>query len=203
MRVENVVIVTAALLPAAVEFWLVMPSLVGVLVPPAFGEDLAVYSAIILPGVLAQCLITSALSAVFQLRKRTAPLVIAALVGLAASAILMAALSPSLGARGLAWARSGGMLLALGATLAMALPVLRTAVQFRDLAWIVGGCIAMIATLLPWRGVLSPMLEFPAAVLLGGAAYAVVMLAGDVAGVRTRLMAVLPANTRFARGLRP
>ena len=69
---ENVVLVTAALLPAAVGFWLVLPSMVTLLIPPAFREGFSAYAVLLLPAVLAQCLITSALNAVFQLRERTA-----------------------------------------------------------------------------------------------------------------------------------
>jgi O-antigen/teichoic acid export membrane protein len=185
---QNVVIVIAALLPAAVGFWLVTPSLVGILVPPAFREGFAAYSVLLLPAVLAQCLITSALSAVFQLSRRTAPLVLAAFTGLSASVVLMAVLPRILGPGGFAWAQSGGMLVALGFTLALAFPVLRNVVRIWDVAWVVAGCLAMVAALWPWRGMLSPVVELPAAIVLGGAAYAAVFLAADVAGVRIRLM---------------
>ncbi|MHB2169662.1 lipopolysaccharide biosynthesis protein [Alsobacter sp. R-9] len=185
---RNVVIVLAVLLPAAAGFWLVLPAVAGTLVPPAFRDAFIAYSTLLLPAVVAQAAITSALNGVFQIDKRTAPAVAAAAAALAANLLLAAVLPAGLGPDRFVLAQVGGLLVALAVTAVMTLPVLRRAVPWRDLAVVSLGVMLMVAALGWWRGALSPLPTLLLAVPLGAALYAAVALAGDVAGTRRLLL---------------
>ena len=91
------------------------------MVPQAYRGAFAAYATVLMPGFMAFALNQYALNPVFQLRRRTVPVILAAFAGLTANAILLPLLLPVLGPIGAAYAQAGGLV--LGAMLVEALAV--------------------------------------------------------------------------------
>ncbi len=195
---RNVVIVVAVLMPAAAGFWLLLPALADSIVPAEFRESFVFYATLLLPAVVAQAAVTSALNGVFQIDKRTGPIVAAAGLALAANLVLAFVLPPRFGPAGYALAQVGGLAVALLFSLALALPVLRRAVPVRDFAVVALGVAVMVAALAPWRDALPALPTILIAMPLGLACYLAVALAGDLAGCRTYAAGLL--RRRGAQG---
>jgi O-antigen/teichoic acid export membrane protein len=184
----NLVIVLGALAPALAGFWLVLPWLAALVVPADFRAGFVFYGVLLLPAVLAQSFVVSALNAVFQIRKRTVPIVLVALAALAANALLAGILPRWLGTAGYPLAQSGAMLLVLVATLVLAWPVLRRVVPLRDVAGIMGATGLMIAALWPLRSLPLPAWAgLGAMVAMGAVAYLAALTLADVGGLRRGL----------------
>lgn len=181
---RNLVLVAGLLLPAALGFWLLLPAITGAIVPDAFRDGFSGYATLLLPAVIAQALITSALNAVFQIQKRTAPAAAAALAAVVTDLVLCLVLPRWFGPHGLAMAQSGAILAALATTVAFAFPVLWREVRGRDLAVMGLGLLAMALVLAGWRGALAPWAALALGIPLGALFYGAVVLAGDMAGAR-------------------
>ena len=197
---RNVVIVLAVLLPAAAGFWLVLPALAQTIVPAEFRDSFVSYSALLLPAVVAQAAVTSALNGVFQIDKRTAPALAAAVLGLAVNVALALYLPRFVGPAGFALAQVGGLGAALGLSLLLSARVLWPNVRLRDLAVVAAGVAVMVAALAPWRGALAPLPSLLVGIPLGLGCYAAVALAGNVAGCRDYALRLLRRDRSVAAG---
>ena len=180
---RNVAIVAAVLAPFAAGLWLVMPALEALIVPAAFRGPFAAYMDWFLPGFLAFALIQYALNPAFQLRRRTGPVVGAALAALAVNAGLLLVLPRAMGPLGVAAAQLAGLATAAAIVAGLACRAgLR--LPWRDLAFVGAGVAAMVAAVLPLRG-LDPVPLLAAAVPVGTAVYGGLVLLFDVAGLRS------------------
>jgi O-antigen/teichoic acid export membrane protein len=188
---RNVVLVCCLLLPAAVGFWLLMPAIAHAIVPTAFQEGFLSYAGWLLPAVVAQAAITSALNGVFQIQKRTAPAAAAAIAAIAVNLLLCFILPPTFGAAGYAFAQVGGIAAAFATTLVFAFPVLRREIHLRDLGFLGLGLAVMAAALVGWSDDVGPWLALALGIPLGAACYGAVIVAGDVAGIRAFALARL------------
>ncbi len=197
---RNVVTVLAVLMPAAAGFWLVLPALAQTIVPAEFRDSFVSYSTLLLPAVVAQAAVTSAMNGVFQIDKRTAPALAAALLGLVVNVGLAFYLPRFIGPAGFALAQVGGLGAALVVTVLLAFPVLRRNVRFRELAVVLAGVAAMMIVLAPWRGVLGPLPSLLLGVPAGLVCYGVVVLAGNVAGCRDYALGLLRRRGRTVAG---
>jgi hypothetical protein len=83
---RNGILVLALLAPLAAGFFAAMPAFEALLVPPAFRGSFARLTSLLLPGILAYCLVQFALNPVFQIARRTGPAVAAALLALGVDA---------------------------------------------------------------------------------------------------------------------
>lgn len=192
----NCVIVLGALAPALAGFWLVLPLLAQLVVPEAFRGGFVIYGVLLLPAVLAQSFVVSALNAVFQIRKRTLPIVLVALAALVANAVLAAVLPPLLGTAGYPLAQSGAMGLVLLLTTGLAWPVLSRVVPLRDVVGILGATALMVVALWPLRSAgLPPWAGVLAMVVAGTVAYGAAVVLADVAGLRRGLQVRLARAT--------
>src|SRR5699024_3895740 len=82
----NLAFVAALVVPAATGLCLVWPAFESVFVPAAFRGELWAVARWTIPGLAAYALVQYGLNPMFQLRRRTGPVVAAALAGLAVNA---------------------------------------------------------------------------------------------------------------------
>jgi hypothetical protein len=165
-------IVFAILAPACVGLWIVMPSVEALLVPGQFRGPFGHYLGLLLPGLFAMALITFGLNPVFQIEKRTAPLVYAAVAAVVFAIGLLLALPWGADASNLAIAQTGGWLASLAVTIVCALRVDPVWPSFRDLALASIGTLTMYLVLSPLRslppGVATLLSQIGAGVLVYG-----------------------------------
>jgi O-antigen/teichoic acid export membrane protein len=135
-------------------------------------------------GLFSMAMIQYAINPVFQIEKKTAPLIVAALVACAADALLLLILPPDAGAASLAIAQAGAMLAALIVLIGFAIRSKRQWPRPRDLAVAVFANALMSAIVLPMRGQEPGLATLVEQIATGVAVYAVVVLGFDVAGLR-------------------
>ena len=104
---QNMAIVFAILSPAAAGLWLVLPSVEQLIVPAEFRGPFGVYLTLMLPGLFCFGLMNFAINAVFQIDKKTLPLIAAAVAACAANPILFWLLPRGTDASSLAVAQAG------------------------------------------------------------------------------------------------
>ncbi|WP_053080614.1 polysaccharide biosynthesis C-terminal domain-containing protein [Methylobacterium variabile] len=188
---RNGAVVLALILPSAAGFWVLAPALEAIAVPEAYRGHFVHYTLLLLPGLVALALMNFALNPIFQIRRRTLPLVAAGGVGALVNLVAALALANPFGPSGIAAAQSLGFLAAmlfLGQRALTGPDRLR--LPWRDLAAVVLATTAMTAAILPLRG-LSPWLALPACIGLGGLVYAALVWRFDIAGLRTTVVARL------------
>ena len=97
------------LAPCAVGFWAVLPALQGLVVPDAYRGPFETYSVALMPGLFCLSMMFYALNPVFQIRRRTFPVIAAALVGLAVNGAGLLILPDRMGGIGVALAQTAGL----------------------------------------------------------------------------------------------
>lgn len=183
----NAATVFALLLPCAVGFWAVLPALEALVVPEAYRGPFALYALLLIPGLFCLAIMFFAINPVFQIRRRTLPVIAAAAMGLAVNGIGLLVLPPLLGGAGVALAQS----LALGAAFAwLAVRALtgrdRLTLPWSEIFAASGACAAMAVALVPLRH-LDPPVALGLCVPLGAGLYAVLVWLFDIAGLRSQL----------------
>ncbi len=200
---RNMVLMAAVLLPALAGIWLVLPSFQALIVPQDFEGAFADAFSLLLPGLACYGLMTFALAPAFQIARRTWPVIAAAAMACLADGLLLLLLPKSLGANGLALAQTGALVAGLIALLALS-PLARPRwPRLRDSVGVAGATLVMLGALAPLRG-LTPGLG---ALLLqsacGAAVYGALVLAFDIAGLRTIALDVIAAHRKRAASRRP
>ena len=195
---DNMAIVVALLLPACTGIWLVMPGIQCLIVPAQYRGPFEQLLTLMMPGLFCFALILYAVNPIFQISKRTAPLIGAALVGCGADAVLLAVLPRAADASSLAIAQSGAFAAALIALLAIASASKPAWPALRDLGATLLATAAMAATLLPFRAHPPSLAVLCAQVGAGVAVYAALVAVFDIASLRSLIAARLrPAFTRL------
>ncbi|MGJ0508061.1 MAG: lipopolysaccharide biosynthesis protein [Methylocystis sp.] len=190
----NMGVVFAFLLPACVGLWLVMPSVQALIVPGQYRGPFGHYLGLLLPGLFAMGMINFGVNPIFQIAKRTAPLVLAAAAAAAASLLLLFALPWGRDASNLAVAQAGGYVAALAATIYFALRAQPVWPSFWDLYAAVVGTGVMFVALLPMRGMAPGFATLVVQVVAGAAIYGAMVLVFDIAGLRGHACAWLRAR---------
>ena len=185
---RNMAVVLAFLLPACTGLFLVMPSIELLIVPAQYRGPFAHYLGLLLPGLFAMGMILFGVNPVFQIGKKTAPMVGAALVAVAAGFFLVVALPWGRDASSLALAQCGAYLAALVATLFFAARAKPIWPRPRDVAFAVVATGGMVAVLSPLREMTPGILTLLLQVSLGVVAYGVLTLIFDTAGLRGQAM---------------
>jgi O-antigen/teichoic acid export membrane protein len=184
---RNLVLILAFLTPLAVGYAMLLPIFQHLFVPAPYQGPFASYSLVLIPALLSFALLQFALNPVFQIHKRTAPVVAAAACGLLVNLALILVLPRHFGAIGFALAQMSGMVAALILTAALALRLMPELPRAKDILAIVAAAAALAAVL--W---LVRRTDNAAIVLAGGLAgavgYGVLVLACDVGGLRKALM---------------
>jgi O-antigen/teichoic acid export membrane protein len=196
---RNVGTVVALLLPCAVGFWAILPALEAVAVPEAYRGPFAGYAGLMIPGFFLLAMTNFALNPVFQIRRKTLPVIAAALIGLAVDALGLWLLPPRMGPEGIAVAQTLGLAVA---TLILAARTLtgpdRLRLPWRDILMAGLACAVMALCLAPVRR-LDPVPALASSLALGVLVYGAFTWAFDIAGLRS-LVAAHWAEWRGGRG---
>ncbi|AWN54200.1 polysaccharide biosynthesis C-terminal domain-containing protein [Methylobacterium sp. 17Sr1-1] len=195
---RNGAVVLALILPSAAGFWALAPALEAIAVPEAFRGHFVTYTLLLLPGLLALALMNFALNPIFQIRRRTLPLVAAGGIGALVNVVAALALAGPYGPHGIAAAQSLGFVAAM---LFLGIRALtgpgRLRMSWRDPLAVLLATGAMTVAILPLRG-LSPWLALPACIVTGGLVYGALVWCFDIAGLRAAVLArfgrVVPAE---------
>jgi O-antigen/teichoic acid export membrane protein len=194
---RNLTIVIATVLPACTGLWLTLPSIEHLAIPLAFSGRFDALLPLMMTGLFCMAIIQYGISPIFQIEKKTGPLIVAALAACAADPLLLLMLPRDGGASRLAVAQSGAMLLALMVLVGFASRAWRHWPPTRDLAVIVFGNALMSALILPLRerdpGLATLVLQVSA----GAVVYSTVVLGLDIAGLQSLMIARL--RLTFAR----
>ncbi len=181
----NISIVYAVLLPACVGLWATLPSVERLIVPFQYRGPFAHFLALMLPGLFCQAMIQFAISSIFQIGKKTTPLIIAALAASIADPIFVALAPQAADASYLALAQSLAMVVALATLLAFACKTAPQWPPLRDIALISLGSALMAGALWPLRGMEPGVLALFVQVCVGAGVYALVVAPTDAASLRS------------------
>jgi O-antigen/teichoic acid export membrane protein len=179
----NMGIVIAGVTAIALGYWLVLPSFERLLVPDVFRGVYAEVTAALLPGLVAFALLQYAVTPVFQLLKRTWPVIIVAAVALVLNALLVHQLAPYPRIVDYARAQSFALVAALAVGMALALGMVRALPRPRDIVVIALASALMIAVVWPIRAFEPGWLVLLASALAGMLAFAGTILGFDAAGL--------------------
>jgi O-antigen/teichoic acid export membrane protein len=117
---DNMGVMFAVILPTSVGLWLILPSFQALIVPEAFRGPFAAYLSAMLPGLFCYALLQYAVAPIFQIGKRTAPMIVAALSACATAMVLLVALPRGADSYWLALAQSSALVVGLIVGLALA-----------------------------------------------------------------------------------
>ena len=195
---ENAGTVFALLAPCAVGFWAVLPALQGLVVPDAYRGPFESYSVALMPGLFCLAMMFYALNPVFQIRRRTFPVIAAALVGLAVNGAGLLLLPD----------RMGGMGVALAQTLGLAAAALwlgwraltgpeRIVLPWGQIGAATLACGAMGLALAPFRH-LPPATALAVLVPAGAVLYGALVWIFDIAGLRRQVASRLRPDRTIA-----
>ena len=193
---RNMGLAFALLTPACVGLWLVLPSLGQIAVPGEFRGHFERYFTLLLPGFLCFGLGAFAIAPVFQIARRTGPLILGALAAIAGDLALLALLPPEPGS--IALAQTGAMACGL---LALVLLGMATPARWpgaRDLLAPLLGVGLMAALLAPLRGWEPGPVTLLTQLLAGLVIYAAVLLAFDAMSLRSLALARWRDRTKAA-----
>jgi O-antigen/teichoic acid export membrane protein len=196
---RNMTIVIAVLVPACAGIWATLPSVEALIVPSQYRGPFAYYLTLLLPGLCATGIIHFAVNPVFQIGKKTAPLIGAALFGCVVNGVLLLFLANGADASGLAIAQSGAAIASLAALLVFATRTRPHWPTARDLGAIAVGTGAMMLVLLPLRNGAPGVLTLAAEIAVGVGVFACLMLAFDAIGLRQLLVSRLFARPAEAQ----
>jgi O-antigen/teichoic acid export membrane protein len=195
---RNMTMVIAVLVPACVGIWAILPSVEALIVPSQYRGPFAHYMTLLLPGLCATGMIHFAVNPMFQIGKKTAPLIGAAVIGAVMNAVLLVFLAGG-DASGLAIAQSGAAIASLIALLAFATRTRPHWPAARDLGAIAVSTGAMVLVLLPVRNGVPGVLTLAAEIAVGIGVFAGLMLVFDGIGSRRLLVRRLFPRTAEAR----
>ncbi len=185
---RNMGIVFAVLAPACAGCWIVLPSFEHLVVPAEFQGAFSHYFTLLLPGLFCYAMIHWAVNPVFQIRKRTGPLIAAAMIASLANGILLLFM-PAVGdASDYAIAQSCALAVGLAALLIFALRLQPTWPRARDLFGATAATLAMVVVLAPLRGMAPALSTLMVQASAGSAVYSVLAFVFDLVGVRTALL---------------
>jgi O-antigen/teichoic acid export membrane protein len=181
---RNMAIVTAVTGAACAGFWLTLPSFEALLVPQCYHGYFGRYLTALLPGLFAFGVNQYGVIPVFQIAQRTTPVVVAASVSLAVTAVATA--TAPLGSDGewLARAQSLGVCLGLATLLGFATLQKPVWPSLREMLATVAGVTTMAACLAPLRGLPPGAATMALQVAAGVAVCAPFLLAFDVGAMR-------------------
>ncbi len=183
----------AIIAPATAGVLFTLPSIEALVVPAEFRGPFGHYLKLMLPGLSALTLILFAINPIFQLEKKTLPMIFAALIGAAGTPVLLLFLPQSADATSLALAQSGAYLAALVALVGLAALTRPRWPSARDFFAIALALAGMCAALWMLRGLAPSLLTLTAQIATGVCVYGALAMALDVAGLRAPALARLRA----------
>jgi hypothetical protein len=191
---ENMVAVLAVILPTGAGLWLALPSFQAMIVPESFRGPFAYYLTVMLPGLVSYAIMQYTISPIFQIAKRTTPMILVALVACAADALLVLLLPRGADGLSLALAQSGAQVVGLFAAILFVLTLRPQWPSLRDLGAVVVATGIMAFIVLPLRARAPSLATLIMQVAAGVVSYGALAYLLDVAKVRARLNAFLEAR---------
>jgi len=188
---DNMAVVFAVILPTCAGVWLILPSFQALIIPAAFRGPFAVYLTAMLPGLLCYVLLQFAVAPIFQIGKRTAPMIASALSACAADVVLLAALPRGSDGYWLALAQSGALAVGLIVGLAQAAATRPAWPRAVDILSTLVATGAMVVVVLPLRAQAPGALVLVAQGCLGVLLYGALAYTLDIAGLRMRIGALV------------
>ncbi|MBB4196950.1 hypothetical protein CCR94_23730 [Rhodoblastus sphagnicola] len=199
---RNMAMVFALLLPACVGIWIILPSIEVLIVPTAYRGAFGKFLTLMLPGLFCLGLSQFALNAIFQIARKTRPVVLAAVVVCAADPVIFLLLPKAEDASSLALAQSLAMALGFVTLVVFAQASRPQWPGARDLFWTVTAVLGMAALTGPWRDWRPGLLQMIAQMALAGGFYLAVVGLTDLAGLRAAFLAKARPLLRRARLLK-
>ena len=181
---RNITIVFAILTPAAVGFWLILPSIEALLAPPEFRGHFAAYLQLLLPGLYCQGMAMYAVNAFFQIEKNTMAIVAAASVGLFVNVAILAVYAGGANPNAIAIAQSLAFAAALLWLVVMSFTAGARRPQLLDLLYTCIGVATMTLALLQTRDWTPGVATLVAQVFGGGAIMTGFILALNIGNLR-------------------
>ena len=191
---DNMAVVFAVILPTCAGLWLVLPSFQAIIVPEAFRGPFAIYLSAMLPGLLCYGLMQFGLAPIFQIGKRTAPMIVAALSACVTDVVLLAALPRGADGAWLAIAQSASLGVALLVVLVLAASTKPTWPSALDVLSTLVAAAAMAAVVCRCGRCRPARWCSSRSSALGGLVYGGVAYALDVARLRGRIGALVKAR---------
>ncbi|MBE7220589.1 MAG: lipopolysaccharide biosynthesis protein, partial [Caulobacteraceae bacterium] len=198
---DNMAITIAVIAPACAGIWLVLPSLQALIVPQQYRGPFAELLTDMMPGLFCFAMILYVINPIFQIAKRTAPLIGAAIVGCIADPAILLALPRTADASRLAIAQSGAFACAMIALVVIAGVSKPVWPRARDLAATALATLAMVAALLPLRESEPGVTVLAMQIVAGVGVYGALVMLLDIAGLRAVVMGRLrPSVASFRAG---
>ena len=182
---RNMAVVLAIVAPVCAGLWLTLPSVEQIIVPEQFRGPFAHYLGLMVPGLFCYALINYAINPIFQIAKRTAPLIAAAVVGALFDIALVWILPRADDASGIALAQAGMFMAAFAALCLFALFARPHWPHARHVLGTLAAVAAMVLGILPLRGWPPGVLTLALQAGGGMAIYGIGVAAFDLAGLRS------------------
>ncbi|MBK9083680.1 MAG: lipopolysaccharide biosynthesis protein [Rhizobiales bacterium] len=182
---RNMGLVFAIVAPTCVGFWLILPSFEALFVPAQYRGPFGAYLTLMLPGLFAYAFMQYGVNPIFQINRRTGPIIVASVVAALANLGFVALTPRGEGAAALAAGQAIAVvagLLALVALAALERPKWPAA---RDILATLAATAAMAALLAPLRGAAPGVLVMLAQIAGGVAVCGAFFAVFDVGGLRT------------------
>ena len=190
---RNITIVLAIIAPACAGVVLTLPSVEALVVPMQFRGPFGQYLTLMLPGLFALTMINFAINPIFQIQKKTLPLIGAALIGCAGTPLFVAFLPRGADASSLAIAQSGAYVAAMVALIGFALASRPRWPGLRDMGAIALGVAAMVGALWPMRSWAPGVVTLATQIIVGAGVFGALALLLDIAGLRAPVVAKIRA----------
>lgn len=191
---RNMSFIFALCAPLAAGYWLALPMFEAIIVPQEFRGPFAAYSTILIPAMICFALTLYAFNPVFQIQKRTWPVIVTALIALIVNYAFARLVAPSLGPQGFAWAQFAGYGAALVMIIAASFILSPVRPAFADMARIIAATAVMLACVWPLRGVTPSIPALALIVILGAGVYGALAWAMNIAGLRAMIQDALAAR---------
>ncbi|MGD0639416.1 MAG: oligosaccharide flippase family protein [Roseiarcus sp.] len=191
---DNMAFVVAVVLPAAVGFWLCLPGIEALIAPKAYRGPFSAYLGPMLPGLAAFVLMTFAVAPIFQIAKRTAPMILAALAAIEANVALVATMPRGQTGYWLAEAQSGALVVGLAVALLLAWGTRPQWPRARDILGALAATGVMALALWPLRGLEPNVAVLAAQTSIGVAIYGALAWLFDIARMRERVKALIGSS---------
>lgn len=192
---RNIVAMFAVVLPACIGLWLVLPSFEALFVSPSYCGAFAQNLTLLIPGLFAYAMIQYAINPLFQIARKTTPVVFSALVSLAVTIAVLLLVPGSDGSHG-AMATTAGFIAGLVVMIGLAWRIAPISVPWGDCAKALIAVLGMALAVLPLRGQPPGAVNLAISGITGMLIYAGLCLALDIGGCRRALLGRLrPAHS--------
>jgi hypothetical protein len=185
------------LAPACVGIWIVLPSIEALIVPADYRGPFGRFLTLMLPGLFCFSLGQFSINAIFQIARKTMPMVLAALATCVADPLFVWLLPRGGDASTLALAQSLAMAVGLVVLIAFAQANRPQWPRFRDIALSVLACLGMAALAGPLRSLRPGLALMATQIVLAGSFWLLAVAGFDIAGLRSAFMS--RAQPWFAR----